>query len=90
MENVPPTKGQQARAAGEAQFKTLKYCPAFPGTLGSLHEAPAFCDTFFTYCNNEHRHSGIGLYSAAAVTLIRAPSAACTSGRSWGTSVRDR
>ena len=27
----------------EAQFKTLKYCPAFPGTFGSLQDARAFC-----------------------------------------------
>ena len=50
-----------------AQFKTLKYCPAFPGTFGSLHDARAFCDVFFTYYNNEHRHSGIGLYTPASV-----------------------
>jgi putative transposase len=51
----------------EAQFKTLKYCPAFPGRFGSLHDALAFCDAFFTYYNNEHRHSGIGLYTPASV-----------------------
>jgi putative transposase len=51
----------------EAQFKTLKYCPAFPGRFGSLHDARAFCDVFFTYYNNEHRHSGIGLYTPASV-----------------------
>ena len=32
----------------EAQFKTLKYCPAFPGRFGSLHDARAFCNVFFT------------------------------------------
>lgn len=51
----------------EAQFKTLKYCPAFPGRFGSLHDARAFCDVFFTYYNNDHRHSGIGLYTPASV-----------------------
>ena len=51
----------------EAQFKTLKYCPAFPETFGSLHDARAFCDAFFTYYNNDHRHSGIGLYTPASV-----------------------
>jgi putative transposase len=30
----------------EAQFKTLKYCPAFPGTFGSLQDARAFCGVF--------------------------------------------
>ena len=47
----------------EAQFKTLKYCPAFPGTFGSLQDARAFCGVFFTYYNHEHRHSGIGLHT---------------------------
>ena len=51
----------------EAQFKTLKYCPAFPDRFGSLADARTFCDAFFTYYNNEHRHSGIGLYTPASV-----------------------
>ena len=51
----------------EAQFKTLKYCPAFPGQFGSVHDARAFCDVFFPYYNNEHRHSGIGLYTPSSV-----------------------
>ena len=51
----------------EAQFKTLKYCPAFPGEFGSLPDARAFSEAFFTYYNNEHRHSGIGLHTPASV-----------------------
>jgi putative transposase len=51
----------------EAQFKTLKYCPAFPGRFGSLPDARAFCEQFFTYYNHEHRHSGIGLHTPASV-----------------------
>jgi putative transposase len=47
----------------EAQFKTLKYCPAFPGTFGSRQDARAFCGVFFTYYNHEHRHPGIGLHT---------------------------
>jgi len=31
----------------EAQFKTLKYCPAFPGRFGSIVDARAFCQRFF-------------------------------------------
>jgi putative transposase len=45
----------------EAQFKTLKYCPEFPGTFGSIQDARQFCQDFFTWYNNEHMHSGIGL-----------------------------
>ena len=31
----------------EAGFKTLKYCPAFPGSCGSIQDARAFCETVF-------------------------------------------
>jgi putative transposase len=51
----------------EAGFKTLKYCPAFPGSFGSIQHARAFCETFFAYYNHEHRHSGIGLHTPASV-----------------------
>ena len=51
----------------EAQFKTLKYCPAFPGSFASAEEARAFCALFFGYYNNEHRHSGIGLHTPQSV-----------------------
>jgi putative transposase len=51
----------------EANFKTLKYCPAFPGRFGSVQDARAFCRLFFDYYNNEHRHSGIGLHTPATV-----------------------
>src|SRR3954454_16373377 len=42
----------------EAQFKTMKYMPDFPERFGSLTDARAFCDSFFTTYNHEHRHSG--------------------------------
>jgi putative transposase len=51
----------------EAQFKTLKYAPVFPETFGSLADARGFCKQFFTYYNHEHRHSGLGLHTAASV-----------------------
>jgi putative transposase len=51
----------------EANFKTLKYCPAFPGTFGSIEDANAFCEQFFRYYNVEHRHSGIGWHTPASV-----------------------
>ena len=51
----------------EAQFKTLKYAPAFPDRFGSLADARAFCETFFAYYNHEHRHSGLGLHTPASV-----------------------
>ena len=51
----------------EAQFKTLKCCPAFPGSFTSLGDARDFCDIFFAYYNTEHRHSGIGLHTPQSV-----------------------
>jgi putative transposase len=51
----------------EAAFKTLKYCPAFPDRFGSIADARAFCEQFFTYYNHQHRHSGIGLHTPASV-----------------------
>jgi putative transposase len=51
----------------EANFKTLKYCPAFPDRFGSIEDARTFCSHFFDYYNHEHRHSGIGLHTPASV-----------------------
>ena len=51
----------------EAAFKTLKYAPAFPDHFGSLADARAFCEQFFSYYNHEHRHSGIALHTPASV-----------------------
>ncbi len=51
----------------EAAFKTLKYAPVFPANFGSLQDARAFCEAFFSYYNHEHRHSGIGLHTPASV-----------------------
>jgi putative transposase len=51
----------------EAQFKTLKYCPAFPRRFGSIEDANVFCTQFFIYYNNEHRHSGIGMHTPTSV-----------------------
>lgn len=51
----------------EANFKTLKYCPAFPTRFGSIADARAFCEVFFDHYNHVHRHSGIGLHTPASV-----------------------
>ncbi len=50
----------------ESQFKTLKYHPGFPGRFGSIEDAQAFCSPFFSWYNNEHRHSGILFLTPAA------------------------
>ena len=56
----------------EAQFKTLKYRPEFPEWFDSIEQARAFCRSFFAWYNDQHRHSGIGLMTPAAVHYGRA------------------
>lgn len=51
----------------EAQFKTLKYRPDFPDRFGSLEDARSFCQSFFTWYNLEHHHSGIALMTPQVV-----------------------
>jgi putative transposase len=52
---------------GGAACDGRQYCPAFPGSFGSIEDARAFCKIFFDYYNHEHRHSGIGLDTPASV-----------------------
>jgi len=47
----------------EAQFKTLKYRPDFPGRFASIEAARVHCQKFFTWYNDEHRHTGLGLHT---------------------------
>jgi transposase InsO family protein len=55
----------------EAQFKTLKYQPDYPGKfLGELH-ARGWLQPFFGWHNDEHHHSGLALYTPADVFLGR-------------------
>ncbi len=56
----------------ESQFKTLKYRPEFPGRFGSIQEGRAFGQRFFSWYNNEHRHSGIAYLTPAQVHDDRA------------------
>ena len=51
----------------EAQFKTLKYSPAFPERFGSLEDGRAFGHGFFHWYNHEHHHSGLGFLTPAVV-----------------------
>jgi len=57
----------------ESQFKTLKYCPAFPGSFGSVQHARAFCGPFFDWYNTEHRHGGIRMLTPESLHYGRAP-----------------
>jgi len=56
----------------EAQFKTLKYRPEFPGRFESIEQARSFGRPFFDWYNHQHRHSGIGLMTPETVHYGRA------------------
>jgi putative transposase len=51
----------------ESNFKTLKYRPEFPERFDDIEHARAHCRGFFHWYNHQHRHSGIGLMTPAAV-----------------------
>ncbi len=55
----------------EAQFKTLKYRPDFPERFDGIEQARTHLRGFFAWYNDEHRHSGIGFMTPAAVHFGR-------------------
>ena len=57
----------------ESQFRTMKYRPEFPERFGCIQDSRAFCQQFFPWYNEEHRHSGIGLLTPAVVHFGEAP-----------------
>lgn len=50
-------------AFSEAQFKTLKYRPKYPGRFESIQAAEAYFVDFFDRYNQDHHHTGIGLFT---------------------------
>ncbi len=58
-------------AFSEAQFKTLKYQPDYPGRFfGEVH-ARGWLAPFFGWHNDEHHHSGLALFTPADVFFGR-------------------
>jgi putative transposase len=57
----------------ESQFRTMKYRPEFPDRFGCIQDARAFCQPFFVWYNDQHRHSGIGMLTPAMVHFGQAP-----------------
>ena len=45
----------------------MKYRPEFPDRFGCIQDSRAFCQTFFPWYNDDHRHSGIGMMTPAMV-----------------------
>jgi putative transposase len=59
-------------AFSEAQFKTLKARPDYPGQFVSLAQARQWTRDFVGWYNNEHHHVGLGLMTPAMVHYGRA------------------
>ena len=57
----------------ESQFRTMKYRPEFPDRFGCIQDSRAFCQPFFAWYNDDHRHSGIGMMTPAMVHYGQAP-----------------
>jgi putative transposase len=51
----------------EAQFKTLKYHPAYPERFGSLEDARAWARSLVLWYNTDHHHTGLSLLTPASV-----------------------
>ena len=56
----------------EAQFKTLKYRPAYPKRFGSYEHALSYSRDFFAWYNTSHRHAGIAMLTPDIVHHGRA------------------
>ena len=56
----------------EAQFKTVKYAPQFPGRFASIEEARQFCAAFLIFYNTQHYHTGIALLTPEMVHMGKA------------------
>jgi putative transposase len=57
----------------ESQFRTMKYRPDFPDRFGCIHDSRAFCQPFFAWYNDDHRHSGLAMMTPAMVHHGQAP-----------------
>jgi putative transposase len=56
----------------EAQFKTLKYRPDYPDRFQSLRHAQQWGRRVFTWYNDQHYHSALGLLTPASVHYAQA------------------
>jgi putative transposase len=58
-------------AFSEAQFKTLKYQPDYPGLFSGALHARGWLEPFFSWHNDDHQHSGLALFTPAEVFFGR-------------------
>jgi putative transposase len=54
-------------AFSEAQFKTLKYQPDYPGRFDGVLHGSAWLQDFFGWHNDEHHHTSLALFTPADV-----------------------
>lgn len=62
-------------ASVRTMYRLLQGCadqPGFPSRFGSLADARAECAAFFTWYNQQHRHSGIGMMTPESLHTGRA------------------
>ena len=62
----------------EAQFKTLKYQPDYPGRFGSVLHGRAWLGDCFGWHNDGHHHAGLALFTPAEVFHGRVAEIAAT------------
>ena len=65
-------------AHSEAQFKTLKYQPDYPGRFESEPHGRAWLQGFFGWHNEKHHHSGLALFTPSEVFHGRVDEARAT------------
>lgn len=51
----------------ESEFRTMKYRPNYPGTFADIDAARAWVANYVPWYNQQHRHSGIALFTPADV-----------------------
>jgi putative transposase len=56
-------------AFSEAQFKTVKYHPTFPGRFGGIQDARTWFQQLLRWYNHEHHHTALGLTPALAAQV---------------------
>lgn len=62
----------------EAQFKTMKYQPDYPGRFASDLHGRAWLQDFFAWHNDHHHHAGLALFTPADVFHGRVAEVAAT------------
>lgn len=55
----------------EAQFKTLKYQPDYPGRFDGIDDSRTWLASFFGWHNDDHHHSSLALFTPAEVFFGR-------------------